>query len=168
MQHKFFASTVLIVFSFFIFSGCSDPDSRFVKVEGTITHNGQAVEGAAVTFGATEAGGESATGTTDASGNYTLTSSGATKQGTGALPGEYVVRVTKTVSKAELDPDEEAFRQGKIPIEELEKRRQAKTVRKIEYEELLPKKYSLPHTTPLKATVAKGGGKKYDFDLTDD
>ena len=169
MQHYIFFTSVLVVCSAFVFTGCNNPDNRFVKVAGTITYNGQAVDGATITFASVESGGESASGVTDAGGKYTLTSSGTVNAGTGVLPGEYIVRVSKTLSTYTPDPDEEAERKGEITYDELQKRLRAKkngSTAKVKHQELLPVKYGQPGTTPLKATVVKGTGT-HNFDLTD-
>ncbi len=69
-------------------SGGSNLDT--VGVSGTVTLDGGPVDGATVTF-VPQAGGTAATGQTDASGRYTLTSLGTD----GAVPGEYLVQIVK-------------------------------------------------------------------------
>jgi len=169
MQHNFRFTLVLVGLSVIVFSGCTNPDSKFVKVEGTITFNGEAVEGATVTFDPADSNGESATGTTDASGKYKLTSAGAKNTGSGALPGSYTVRVMKTQTTYILDQDEEAYQRGDIDYDELQKRNAAKNRQdsgaKAERKELLPEVYSRASRTPLKATVEKGKTGPIDFDL---
>ena len=170
MQHKTFFTIVLTSFFVLLLVGCSNPDGKYVKIEGTITYNGQVVEGASVTFAAVDPNGESGSGLTDAKGKFMLTSSGAANGGTGVLPGEYIVRVSKTKTVSTPDPDEALHQEGKITYEELQKRMATKgpsAGTKIERTELLPVKYSQAHTTDLKATVYKGKNPLFSFDLTD-
>jgi len=58
---------------------------------GTVTQGGNPVEGATVTFVSTGSG-KSATGITDASGKFTLTTFAS---GDGAVPGQYGVKIAK-------------------------------------------------------------------------
>ena len=168
MQHNRFFTAAFISFFLLLSAGCSNSDARYVKVEGTITYKGQAIEGATVSFLPDASDGEPAAGLTDAEGKYTLTSSNAIGGGTGVLPGTYTVRVVKTQSTVTQDPDE-AEQRGEIDYSELQRRLSAKggSATKVKHEEMLPKKYSQPSTTPLKnVSVAKGAGT-LDFDLTD-
>jgi len=171
MQHNSKSIFTAVFISLFVFglTGCSNPDSKYVKVEGAITYNGQTVEGATVINASGEPGGESASGTTDASGKYTLTSSGATNTFTGVLPGEYTVSVSKTLSTVTPDPDEEAEKKGDITYDELQKRLSAKggSTAKAEHKDLLPKQYAQSSKTPLKATIEKGKVSTQNFELAD-
>jgi len=167
MQHKTFFAMSLIVVLFL--TGCKNPDSKYVKVEGTITYNGEAVEGATVVFMAVDPGNESGTGTTDAGGKYTLTSAGATSGGTGVQPGEYTVTVKKTLETRTPDPDEVLHEKGEITYDELQARMSRKGLSggtKVERKELLPAKYGQP-SSGLKASVVKGKNPPFDFPLTD-
>ena len=172
MQHNIFFTSILLGLSVLVFAGCKNPDARFVKVEGTITYNGQTVGGANVAFTPVGGDGEPAAGKTDASGKYTLTSGGAKSGGTGVLPGEYSVRVWKTESTETQDPDTAAYERGEITYDELQSRRggggsSSSVATQITRKDLLPPKYSKPSTTDLKATVVQGGVSKQDFDLKD-
>lgn len=71
-----------------ILTGCG---SGLVPVSGLVTLDGKPVEGATVTF-ITEDGTQSASGQTDASGNFTLSDAGKP----GVRPGTYKVLVTKS------------------------------------------------------------------------
>jgi hypothetical protein len=77
-------------------SGCGP---SYVPVNGVVTMDGKPVEGATVTF-ITEDGTQSASGQTDASGNFSLTAGGKE----GVLPGTYKVMVIKT--KPTATPEE--------------------------------------------------------------
>ena len=163
---RFFVS--LLGFFVLVLVGCSNSDSRYTKVEGTVTYNQQPMEGANVTFLPVSAGenNEPAAGRTDAGGKFSLTSSKAVKGGSGILPGEYVVLVSKVVLPP--DPDGEAFEQGTITYEELLDRR-VKTAasREAAAKNVLPEKYSQRDKTDLKATVVSGKNSPFTFDLTD-
>jgi len=153
-----------------VFAGCNNPDARFTKVEGTVTYNGEAVAGASVIFSPTDSSGESASGRTDASGKYTLTTAGAQNAGTGVVPGMYNVLVTKVESTQTSDPDVLAEQRKEITEDELHRRLAAKgltltTAVKIDHKQLLPTIYGQPNT--LKATVQQGRVSRHDFDLTD-
>lgn len=75
-----------------VLSGCSLNSSGTLAVTGKVTKGGQPVSGAAVTFVPTATDGKAASGTTDASGAYKLTTF---VNGDGALPGSYKVTITK-------------------------------------------------------------------------
>jgi len=172
MKHNNFFATALVGLLILVLTGCGNPDNRYSRIEGTITYNGAAVEGATVSFQAVDPAGESASGLTDANGRFTLTSVQAKDGGRGALPGDYLV----TVSKREMpppDPDQAAFDAGEITYDELQSRLAAKgagsTVRDgPPSRDLLPAKYRSAATSGLKATVVSGRNAPVDFDLTDD
>ena len=74
-----------------------------VAVTGKIIYQGKPVEGAQVTFHNTsEAGGRSASGRTAADGTFSLTTF---KTGDGAVPGNYIVTVSKVEGGASDDID---------------------------------------------------------------
>lgn len=81
-------------------TGCGTQQASRPKtypVEGTVKYNGQPVEGASVTFVPKEGSTadpkpQAATAITDSSGYYSL---GTFASGDGAVPGDYLVKVTK-------------------------------------------------------------------------
>ena len=130
-------------------------------VTGTVTQGGQPVEGATVTF-VPAGSGKSASGITDASGKYTLSTS---KAGDGAVPGEYGVKIVKyegqpqqaAGSGSEGETDESGYPasyDGAAPEGEDEGAPA----------NLLPEKYADPSTSDLKATVQEGDNT-FDFPL---
>ena len=169
MQHNIFFTSILVVLSVLVFAGCKNPDARFVKVEGTIKYNGEAIEGADVTFVPVDSSGEAASGRTDANGKYTLTTAGAQKAGAGAVPAEYTVLVSKNETTQITDPDELAEQRGDITYDQLQERLTAKggSTTQITHKALIPAKYSNPGMALLKATVTKGKTDPIDFELTD-
>jgi hypothetical protein len=84
------------------FAGCGPDRPETISVTGTVTLDGSPVSGAVVAF-TPVGGGRPATGTTDGSGKFTLTTF---DDGDGALPGEHLVAVIKgNVGPVEGDPD---------------------------------------------------------------
>jgi hypothetical protein len=174
MKHNIsiLSALTIILVSILVSSGCNNADSKFTKVKGTITYNGQAVEGATVLFIATNSSGESGVGVTDASGNYTLTAPDAVSVNSGVVPGDYTVLVTKEEVTQTSHPLIEAEQKGEITYSELQQQLAAQGISateavKITRTPLLPTVYSQPTSTTLKATVQKGGVSKQDFDLKD-
>ena len=120
-------------------------------VTGTVTHNGQPVDGANVVFQLVGGSG-SAIGKTDAGGKYTLTTF---VSGDGAEPGEYQVKIEKYKVETgsavdESSPDYVAPAENEVVAEP---------------ENLLPAIYADPATSGLKATVSEGGENTFDFAL---
>lgn len=116
-----------------VVAGCSSQGPDMATVTGTVTLDGQAVEGAGVVF-TPEAGGLPANATTDASGKFELE----------ALLGPNSVAVTKT--KAAGGAGEE-LAEGDSPEDMGES---------ADVEYLVPMKYGLPQTSGLNVDVAKG------------
>ncbi len=131
-------------------AGGSATGPKTYPVSGTVTQGGKPVDGATILFVSTD-GKKSATGKTDASGRYTLTT---TKSGDGAVAGQYKVAITKfdagQVAAADIsDPNYAPPDPNKpAPV--------AKN--------LLPEKYASPETSGLTATV-KESSNKIDFTL---
>ncbi len=125
-----------------------------VEVAGKVTLNGNPVEGATVAF-SPDGEGHAASGTTDASGAYSLTSFVA---GDGAVEGSYSVKITKISggednipATTEDNPDAayEALMQGGGAEESKNE---------------LPAKYADTKTSGFTTTVPGG---TYDFDMTE-
>lgn len=137
------AWTCLVLF------GCGGaPERNLVPVEGTVTLEGQALDGAYVEFvpqGSTP--GRGYIGRTDSEGKYQLnTIDGAD----GAAPGEYKVVVSKWVM-----PDGTAFEPNQ-DISAMD----AGAVR------LVAEQYEDPDTTPLTASVPPSGGTVAALEVT--
>jgi len=71
-------------------TGCGTSNSEYVTVTGSVTYQGEPVEGATVAFRG-EGSAPPAIGVTSASGQFSL----ATGASRGAKPGEHIVTVTK-------------------------------------------------------------------------
>lgn len=119
------------------YAGCGPSRPATVRVEGTVTLDGQPVEGAAVQF--IPASGSPAHGLTDAAGRFTLTTF---DDGDGAMPGQHRITVQKNkVTGAAAD--EHGLETG-VPT----------SPPAIEW--LIPEKYSQPDTSGLTAEVQRG------------
>ena len=105
-------------------SGCGPQSPPTAKVEGVVTLDGKPIEGAAVVFTPPE--GRMATGATDSSGRFLLSTF---KQGDGALLGQHRVTVSKS-SEQSSGPGEET-----------------------ELVFLTPRRYADPKTSPLTCGV---------------
>ena len=167
MQHNHFFTAILIGLSALVAVGCSNPDSKYARVEGTITYKGQPIDAASVTFQPLDSDGEPAVGVTDASGRFTLTASRAVKAEVGASPGEYRVLVVKSAPAA-TDPDEDAFNQGRIDYDEYQRRLAARDSSRsvARPRSLIPEKYNGPNSD-LRATVERGKTNTFEFVLVD-
>lgn len=149
--------------------GCGgDHRPARVPVSGVVTMGGDPVEGALVTFMPKTPEGEAATGTTDASGKYVLTTF---ERADGAVPAEYSVKVAKyeayTVplnngpqgaSDENVEFSDEAYAAGYDAPEEGEVVSGPKN--------LLPEKYADPSKSGLEYVVTDGENNTYDITLT--
>lgn len=123
--------------------GCGGSSSEYPQtfpVTGAVTHAGQPVEGAVVTFHPS-ASSQSAVGRTDVAGMYSLTTF---TPGDGARPGDYQVTIVKY---EDINP-EELERPESPPLTHL-----------------LPEKYAKVNSSALSATVSEGGPNEFDFQL---
>jgi hypothetical protein len=131
-------------------SGCGKKDNRMarVPVTGTVLRMGQPVAGASVIFepvGDTPA----ATGDTDASGRFQLTTF---DKGDGAVPGEYKVAVRKVeVMGGNLPADAPDDLERPPPDEKW----------------LLPVKYGHTSSSSLTANVKADAENDFKFELAD-
>ena len=133
--------------------GCGqavDPNRpKTVPVTGTVTYNGEPVEGATVTFIATSGQARGAVATTDASGKFSATTF---DPGDGAIPGSYKVMIAKTVLEP-AGPDAAPGLDGEEPSDVAK--------------DMLPAKYKDATQSGLTAEVQDGSGAVLTFELTD-
>lgn len=152
----------LIAFASAISIGCGGgngfpPPS---PVTGTVTYQGKPVEGASVSFLTSDSAGRAASGTTDASGVYKLTTFAPDD---GALPGSYTVTIAKSTSSIpDSEVDVTAPGEG---YEEMMAAAGSNTLSKLNKDEL-PTKYSNPAESDLKASVEADKPNQFDFELT--
>ena len=146
-------------------TGCGDkgpgrPDTA--QVTGTVKYKGNPVEGATVTFMPAESKelrnqgkGNSAYGMTDKDGAFTLRTFNPDD---GALPGSYIVTVTKfekTAAESVPDVDSPDYN----PEEEMAPAKPPKNE--------LPAKYETIQTSDLKAEIKSGSDNVIDLELKD-
>ena len=109
MSRLAFASIILACLV--VVAGCSggpavDPNRpATVDAGGTVTYNGQPLEGATVAFLPKTPTDPGASGRTDAAGKFKLT---AFAPGDGAVPGSYLVTISKVEGSSEVQEDSEA------------------------------------------------------------
>jgi hypothetical protein len=128
-----------IAFLLLTLVGCGDGLKR-VSVQGKITAGGQPLNKAIIQFVPLESTkGEGGIGVSDSEGNFTLTGSRGGAQG--VVPGEYKVRVSRTIA-----------RDGTVLPPE------AKQAENPGSKETLPGVYASVEATPLRATVPPEGG----------
>lgn len=152
------------------FVGCGGGvDSGAVPVSGVVTLDGSPLEGATVTFAPASAGGKAASGVTDATGKYQLTT---LNPNDGALPGSYNVGVTKLEGGGQ-DVDLSGLSEEEATAKAMEmhykgggadaavSKQGAKAAKN-----LIPQKYSMPKSSGLKADVPDSGSSELNFDLT--
>lgn len=155
-----FAVFALVPLVVVVFAGCpkSGPARpKTVAVTGKVTYNGQAVEGATVTF-VSRQGTNSAVGLTDATGQYKLTTFA---KDDGAVPGEYQVKIIKTEAPPAAGPAVSDEDPNYVPPEEMGPEPAAP-------KNLLPAKYADPNSSGLSATVTESAAKNvFDFQLVD-
>lgn len=127
-------------------AGCSAPRSAdrpaTQPVTGTVTLNGNPVDGATVTFQPIDASGKAAVGLTDSAGKYALTTFGSND---GAVSGSYKITVIKTETPAPSNGDAAG---EYVPPEAL-----GPGARPAAPKNLLPEKYANAQTSGLTATV---------------
>lgn len=140
-------------------SGCGEESDQVpvYKVSGTVTYNGEPIEGAQVVFIPVEQG-PAATGTTDSDGKYQLTTYAAED---GAPAGEYKVKITK-MSKPPLESGPSGPAGGEEGYAPPGQEAMSWTP-----ENLLPEKYAIPDQSGLTATVEANDNNTFAFELTD-
>ena len=129
------------------FVGCGASHGT-APVTGLVTYKEQPVAEATVNFlpKSDQPNGKGATGKTDRSGRFTLTTYiNPDEQPAGALPGAYAVTVTK------IDEPQGVFDPHKDPPPKNH----------------LPLKYGTPQQTPLTAEVKSSGGNHFELKLSD-
>jgi hypothetical protein len=130
-----------------LIAGCGDGRLRTIVVTGTVTFDGEPLEGASVTF-TPQSEGHPAFGITNANGRYTLqTILGNPDAGT--TPGDYEVAITKLEVLPPRTEEEEAL--GLPPPRP---------------RSLIPERYGATATSGLNAAVRRGESNVFNFDLT--
>ena len=143
---------VLFCCAALLLHGCG-PDNPYgtVVVTGTVTVDGEPMEGVTISF-VPSGDGMSAFGLTDANGSYRLTTAGA-PFGTGAMPGTYSVTFTK------LEP---------VPVTSMAdiQSMAGGQLRMSQPVHLIPQRYSTPETAGFDPVeVVTRGRNHFEFNL---
>lgn len=148
-------------------AGCGEGSNnpKTAKVTGKVTLDGQPLEGAIVMFAPEGGAGNAASGTTDASGTYSLTTF---VRDDGAVPGSYQVSVTKAPegsggAAAGVTDEDAAYKAAEAAGEDLSGTKGAPSG---EVKSPVPIKYTNPGTSGLTAKVADGQDNVVDLALT--
>lgn len=156
---------VLTVLVLSFMTGCqgSSGHPATYKVSGSVKLNGKPVEGATVLF-QIMGGKDSAVGSTDASGEYSLSTF---TPNDGAVAGQYSVAISKLSTPPVASKQ---LVQGQIQSGDLGDSYAAPSGKEGGSSDgtpknLLPAKYANDQTSALRATVATSGTNRFDFDL---
>jgi len=133
-----------------IIAGCSSGRPKTYQVTGAVTMKGQPVEAATVVFVPVEgASYQAATGITDASGNFKLSTFAGND---GAQEGEYRIKVSKFNVKKPTKEEQDRY----ISMEEERKMQFGDDKPAVPAKNLLPAKYNDDATSGLTYTVKRG------------
>ncbi len=145
------------------FAGCggatSDRPATYA-VTGVVTLDGKPVEGATVTFNPESRDGTAAFGRTGADGTYQLTTFEASD---GALPGDYIVTVTK-YSGGDTGTSSAPTEEGGEPADYIPPEAPGYQPPPPP-QNALPQKYSAMHTSDLRAVVQESGENVVNVEL---
>ena len=144
--------------------GCGYRRAARVPVEGTVTLDGQPLEGASVML-FPEAGGRPANAVTDAAGRFTLSTYGGKD---GAKPGHYKVVVTKMeLTQAAAKRAEKMSKAAADAAEEGETAETAMAFSDRDYRRVVPDRYANPETSGLSVEITSGM-EAFTLELTAD
>jgi hypothetical protein len=155
-----------LLFAMALVVGCSSESAnpKTFPATGKVTLNGSPLEGATVNFYPMEGKGSSI-GTTDAEGNYSLTTF---RSNDGALPGQYKVTITKYTSppKAASAPETGSLASGELDVATYAppSDNPVATATNTGPENLVPAKYANADSSGLRGMVDASNGVN-NFDL---
>ena len=165
MFWKFCQLSLALCFVSLIGCGSGSGFPKTYPVTGKVTLNGKAIDGAMVTFQLAE-GKENAIGTTDASGEFTLS---MFQPSDGAIPGQYRIAIRK------LPPGQLAASTSAPPVGQLASGDISETYAPPTASEgnaknkapksEVPEKYGNDEASGLRATVTASGPNRFEFDL---
>jgi len=141
------------------FVGCERESPRegpqMVEVTGTITLDGEPVEGAHIGF-SPETSGPAAFAVSDKRGRYELRTR---DPGDGAIPGKYGISATKEISEGGMEFESQAALEAYVQ-EHGERPPPRRTIN------MLPEKYSTKKTSGLTAEINVAKKNRFDLELT--
>ena len=153
-----FRSVTLLAGCVLVVTGCSrggGDDVALYPATGTVTYKNAPLAGATVVFVPDK--GPTASGMTDSSGVFKLSS--------GGHPGAAVGKSKVTVSKG--DPSAASKKASTMTAEDMRKMQMGQMAAPTS-ERFVPQAYENPSTTPLEANVVSDANKnKFQFDLVD-
>ena len=156
------SKVLFIIGMFFSFTvvGCGPKGPAVAVVSGTVMLDGKPLDGASVVFHPTSSSGLAGTGKTGSDGTFGITTFGAVP-GAGAVPGEYVVTISKEEWPEFKEPeDDDPDYERKMAQIEKEMERATPTY-------VTPQAYGDEETSGLTATVSTGENKIV-FELSSD
>lgn len=135
--------------------GCSQSGSgpATYPVTGTVTYNGQPVEGATVAFQAAD-GSHGAVGVAGADGKFEVATSAA---GGGLIPGEYKVTISKYKTDSAPAQDIDGMHASPEDVGQMA----------VESQNSLPARYADAAESGFAATVKEDGENDFTFNMTD-
>jgi hypothetical protein len=141
--------------------GCGSKGPTMVQVHGTVTLDGQSVEGATVSLmpksdSAPANNSMPASGTTDSAGKFTLYT---LKPGDGTIVGSYSVTVSKIKIIGGQQGDPNNGKDGKRMLS-------GPSSQKVTTEYLIPQKYTMPGKSGLDDVEVKPGMQSLELKLT--
>ncbi len=146
--------------------GCGGGNSaKVADASGVVTLNGQPVDGARVVFTPKDGGSRFSHGTTDASGNFKLSTFGMND---GALVGRHTVTVTKSALPEEVTKiDPEKMKKGGIVagMPGYGKMMGAPGETKVEPKNEIPAKYADVKTSTIEVEVTSDGTNDFTLKL---
>lgn len=148
--------------------GCGQSGPKLYPVSGTVTYDGQPLEGASVLF--IPQGGRPSMGMTDGSGKFTIATNGKP----GAPQGTYNVTVSKqagatAAAAAEMPADSEEVGEEEMKKmqDQMRKMTEGGMMNRSSPKSAIPEKYALPEGSGLNATVTDDASKNvFEFPLT--
>jgi hypothetical protein len=145
--------TVVLLVAVVLGGGCGYRRPARVPVEGTVTFDGEPLEGASVML-FPEAGGRPANAVTDAAGTFTLSTYGGKD---GAKPGRYKVVVTKTeLTKAAAKRAEKMAAAAENAAADGGTTETAMALSDRDYRQVVPERYANPDTSGLTVEITAG------------
>ncbi len=157
-------ATLVLVTPFFVGCGGGGTDRPVVTpVQGTVTFKGSPVEGATVSF-FNEKSPRSATGVTDSSGKFQLTTFDTND---GAVAGEHVVTISKIEAKADAMMSPGMSKEQMMEKMNAQTEKMKGNLKETVAKSTLPGKYANVKTSGLTKTVAENVANDFKFELTE-